>query len=223
MNDSHNDHLEKGLEEIWHQVPPDYYQKGVSNNLLQKIWHNKKLKMILNLVNESSVNPKNILDVGCASGWFLSQLHQNFPKSQASGVDVYKDAITHGKKQYKFLKLVYGDAHKLPFLNESFDLVVCTEVLEHVVDPQGVLKEIKRVLTPNGITIIEMDTGNFLFTMIWYWWTHLRRGVWRDSHIHVFNTKKLEDLIEKSGFLIKEKKFFNFTMAVAFLLKKGEK
>lgn len=215
--------LEKELEEIWHQVPVDYYQKGVEKNILQHMWHTKKLKIILDLIHSADTTPKDILDVGCASGWFLSKIKEEYPKAKCSGVDVYKRSIEYGKKLYTSLHLYYADAHRLPFPDKSFDTVICTEVLEHVVDPKKVLEEIKRVLTSDGIAIIEMDTGNFLFRLIWHWWTHVRNGVWRDSHIHFFDTNKLENLIQKTGFSIKSKKLFNATMAVAFLLKKGEK
>ncbi len=224
MNSKLGTNSKKELEEIWHQVPPDYYQNGISKNLLQRIWHTKKLKTVLSLIEGTHIYPKNILDVGCASGWFLSKVKLQYPKSKCIGVDIYKKAIDYGKKRYKSLKLIHSDGHNLPFADKSFDLVICTEVLEHVEFPEKVLQEIGRVLNPNGIAVVEMDSGNFLFKTIWHWWTNMRHGVWRDSHIHTFNTENLEKVIRTNGFSIVHKKIFNFTMAVSFLLKrKGEK
>lgn len=208
------------LEKIWHQVPVDYYQSGVKKNILQRMWHQRKLNVVIHLIESCGIKPKNILDVGCASGWFLSQVAKKYPKAKAVGVDVYKNAIEYGKKKYKSLQLFDTDAHKLPFKDNSFDVVICTEVLEHVVSPEKVLKEIKRVLKADGVAIVEMDTGNLTFRIIWYWWTHLRRGVWEDAHIHTFNTRKLENMIKGDSFLIGKKKTFNYSMAVAFLLRK---
>src|SRR5258708_44973 len=212
---------EKELEHIWHKVPPNYYQNGVKKNILQRIWHTGKVKNIVQFINSISKTPENILDVGCASGLFLSEISRKFPNAKYTGVDVYEEAITYGKKQYKNLQLVEADGHTLPFVKNSFDVVICNEVLEHVVDPGKVLQEIKRVLSPEGCAIIEMDTGNFLFRFVWYFWTHARHGVWEDAHIQVFNTKILEDLIKKNGFTIIKKKIFNSSMAVVFLLKKS--
>lgn len=220
MSKKSTSNLEKDLWEIWDQVPPDYYQNGIAKNILQKFWHTKKLKTVISLINSSNIKPKKILDVGCASGWFLSKIAEKYPNAQCTGVDAYKKAIEYGQKFYKNLRLISADAHKLPFKNKSFDLVICTEVLEHVENPQKVLAEIKRVLAPNGIAIIEMDSGNLLFRIIWYWWTNIRRGVWRDSHIHEFSTRILEGIINESEFLIADRKVFNFTMGIAFLLKK---
>lgn len=209
----------KKLEDIWHQVPQDYYQKGIEKNLLQRIWHRGKFNAIISLIDKE---PNNILDVGCASGWFLYKIASRYPKAKCTGIDIYKKAIDYGKKRYKSLNLIYADAHNVPFPDNSFNAVICTEVLEHVVDPGKIIREIKRVLKPEGIAIIEMDTGNILFRIVWYWWTHLRNGVWKDSHIHVFNTNKLESLIIKNGFIITKKKLFNFSMAVSFQLKKNK-
>ena len=220
MRDNRNHYSGLNLEEIWDQVPPDYYQRSVEANFLQRVWHTRRLKMAIKLMDGEKNKPKNVLDVGCASGWFLSELALRYPKASYAGVDVHKKAIDYGKKRYKNLKLICADAHSLPFPNESFDVVICTSVLEHVKNPQKVLREIKRVLTKDGIAIIEMDSGNLLFRAIWYWWTHLRHGVWRDSHIHAFNTKKLEDMIKNSGFIISQKKVFNYSMAVIFKLGK---
>lgn len=213
-------HSDKGLEEIWDQVPADYYQNGVARNVLQKIWHTKKLKTVIGLIKSSNIKPKKILDVGSASGWFLSELALRYPKASYAGVDVHKKAINYGKKRYKNLKLICADAQSLPFPNESFDVVICTEVLEHVGNPEKVLTEIKRVLTSKGIAMVEMDTGNILFRLVWHWWTNIRKGVWRDSHIHAFNTKILEIMIKNSGFTITQKKVFNCSMAVIFMISK---
>ncbi len=209
----------KYLEEIWRQVPVDYYQKGVENNIFQKIWHFRKLKFVTDSIRHIGSNPKVILDAGAASGWFLSEVARFFPKSECVGIDIYEDAIHYGKKKYNNLKLSRGDIHKIPFKVNTFDVVICCEVLEHVKDPKKALKEIKRVLKPGGIAVIEIDTGNILFKLVWFWWTTVRHGVWRDSHIHLFNTKILEDLFQESGFQIEKKNIFNLTMAVVYTLK----
>lgn len=204
------------LDSLWNLVPVDYYQNGIEKNILQKIWHKGKLKNILNQIDNQ---PSQILDIGCASGWFLSQIAVNYPLAECTGIDVYKDAIDYGKKCYKSLKLILSDAHSLPFPDNSFDVVICSEVLEHVSYPEKVMKEIKRVLKKEGTAIIEMDSGHFIFRIIWYLWTRSKGNVWKDAHLQSYNTKKLEKLIKDNGFLIDRKKSFNYSMAVVFRAK----
>lgn len=212
---------DKSFEEIWHQVPPDYYQRGIEKNILQRIWHKNKLKYVVWAIRSQNKDPRNILDVGCASGWFLSELKEEFKKADAFGIDVYGKAIDYGKKKYKNVSLRKADAHKIPFQSNTFDIIVCCEVLEHVENPDQVIKEMKRVLGRNGVLVVEIDTGNWLFKLVWYFWTNLRKGVWRDAHIYLFNIEKLQKLFRSNGFKIKTTSFFNLSMAVVFTLKKN--
>jgi len=211
----------KSFEEIWDQVPPDYYQKGVKKNMLQKLWHKNKLKNVINSIKLKHANPFNILDVGSASGWFLYELKKEFRNSDCVGIDVYKKAVDYGKERYKNIKLLTADAHDIPFKNGAFEIIVCCEVLEHVENPELVIKEMKRVLKRTGSIIVEIDTGNWLFKLIWYFWTNLRKGVWRDSHVHSFSVEKLKRLFLKNGLKIKKMKIFNLSMAVVFVLEKN--
>lgn len=195
------------------QVPPDYYQKGVRSNFLQKRWHTGKLKAVLNHIDFS---PEKVLDVGCASGWFLSQIKEKYPKASYFGVDIYDDAIEYGKKRYGKMELLVADAHKLPYKSSSFDLLVCTEVLEHVDDPGLVIQEIKRVLQKNGKAIIELDSGSVLFSIVWFLWRLSKGGVWNHSHLHSFTVQKLEKMLKKGGFTIERKNRFNLGMGMVF-------
>lgn len=203
--------------DIIEQVPTNYYQWGVEHNLLQRLWHMNKLNVVLGLIASS---PGKILDVGCASGWFLSKVAQVFPKAQCYGIDIYDKAVAYGKKLYPGISFQKADAHTMPFKTSTFDLVICTEVLEHVNDPKSALLEIKRVLKKDGFAIIELDSGSILFTITWFLWQRFRGGVWEHAHLHSFTVKKLEKMILSCGFRIIKKKKFNVGMAMVFLIQK---
>lgn len=79
----------KKLGDIWRQVPPDYYQKGVKNNLFQRIWHGEKQRKFRRITEGQEF--ASILDVGCASGFMSNQVKLVFSKSQVVGVDVYPE------------------------------------------------------------------------------------------------------------------------------------
>ncbi|MGH7246141.1 MAG: class I SAM-dependent methyltransferase [Candidatus Levyibacteriota bacterium] len=199
------------------QVPVDYYQKGVKNNFFQKFWHIKKLTIVGSLI---PFTPRKILDVGCASGWFLSNIAKKYPKAKCFGIDIYKEAVLYGKKRYPKMSFRQADGHRIPFANNSFDLVICTEVLEHVENPNQMLLEIKRVLSEKGVAIIELDSASILFTTVWFLWTKIHGKVWKHAHLHSFNPKKLERLLKNSGFEIKRKQTFTWGMAMVFLVEK---
>ena len=121
---------------------------------------------------------------------------------------------------YPAIQFRIGDAHRLPFKTNTFDLVVCTEVLEHVDDPKTVLLEIHRVLRKNSRAVIELDSGSLLFSIAWYLWRKWKGKVWNDSHLHTFTVQKLDRLLQDSNLVIFKKKRFNFGMAMVFLVEK---
>lgn len=213
----------KNLEEIWEQVPSDYYQKGIKNNLLQKIWHTWKWHSMEKLLKESGIKPLSLLDVGCASGSLTSQIATFFPSSKVFGIDSYKKAVEFGRKSYPKIEFKFADAHKLPFKNESFDLITCIETLEHLEDPKGAISEIHRCLKSKGRALIGQDTDNLLFKIIWIIWIKTRGKVWQNSHFHPYGPNSLEQLIKKCGFKIINKKLSHLGMEIFFFVKKNRK
>ena len=204
-------------EYILNQVPPDYYEKGINTNILQRIWHTKKLSMFKSII--SDIKCDNILDIGCAGGTFTNNISKILPKAEITGIDLYSSAIEYGKNKYPHINFILADAHNIPFKNKSFDLIICYETIEHLNNPPQALKEIRRVLKNDGHTIVAMDSGSLLFKIVWWFWEKTKGKVWQGAHIHTYNHKELENIIKKAGFKIKLKHFSHLGMEVSFLLK----
>lgn len=208
----------KNLSDIWEQVPVDYYDQGVKNNLFQSLWHRHKWSVLQKIINNKKI--KTILDVGCASGTFTNQLTQLFPKAKIHGVDIYYPAIKFAQQKYPQINFMVADAHQLPFKKNTFDLIICYETIEHVVDPKRVLLEIKKVLRKDGTAIVAMDSGSWLFRVVWWFWEKTKGHVWQGAHLHPFHHNHLEKVIKQCGFKIRQKKFSHLGMEVLFILKK---
>ena len=214
------------LYSIWSAVPVTYYQKGVKGNLFQRVWHTQKINLATRIIKD--IKFKNCLDVGCAIGYMLNQIQKAFPEKKYIGVDVYDKAIKFAQKSYPEISFKIAAADKLPFKDNSFDLSLCYETIEHVEDPEGCLKEIKRVLKKGGVLILAMDSGNWMFRIVWFIWEKTTGKVWDGAHLHPFNHHELEQIILKSGFKmnkfsdspIKQKLFSHHGMEVVFVLKK---
>lgn len=205
------------LKKIVYRVPINYYDRGIKTNILQNIWHNHKFRMFQKIVISNKY--KNILDVGCASGLMTNKIAQIFPESKITGVDIYNPGIKYARKKYKHLKFITCDVHKLPFPDNFFDLIVCYETIEHVVDPFQVFKELQRVAKKNASIIIAMDSGNLLFRLVWFFWENTKGKVWKGAHLHPFHNNQLEKLIKKVKFRKISKKFSHFGMEVIFIIK----
>lgn len=204
------------LNDIWSQVPVDYYQAGIKKNLFQKIWHTKKINLAKKILK--SIKFGNCLDVGCASGFMTNEIMQVFPQAKYHGIDTYERAINFGKKMYPQINFKVASAEKLPFKDNSFDLVLFYETIEHVEDPLKSLTEIRRVLKSKGKLILTMDSGNWLFRLVWFIWEKTSGKVWQGAHLHPFNHRSLEKIIKKAKFRIKKKIFSHWGMEVTFVL-----
>lgn len=206
------------LRKIWNKVPRDYYERGIAKNFFQKLWHTQKWMVVRPMIQKNS---RHILDIGCASGWLTAKVAAMLPRSLITGLDIYPKMIDYAKARHPKIKFICADAHRLPFPDGHLDLIICTEMLEHVVDPLTVLLEMRRCLSPEGRIIISMDTGSGLFNLVWFFWTKTVGRVWREAHLHQFKPKKLEILFEKAKLNILKKKIYFLGMAVAFKLGKS--
>lgn len=207
------------LYKVWNQVPVTYYQKGVSYNLFQKLWHTKKISLAKKLL--SQIKFKNCLDVGCASGYMISEVSKEFPNAEYFAIDIYDKAIKYAKKLYPHIEFKVASAAKLPFKNNFFDLILFYETIEHVQNPKECLAEMKRVLRKGGTLILTMDSGSFLFRLVWFIWERSKGKIWKGAHLHPFYHKELEQLIKDAGFKIKNKIFSFLGMEVTFVLSKN--
>ncbi|HEY8563361.1 MAG TPA: class I SAM-dependent methyltransferase [Pyrinomonadaceae bacterium] len=150
-------------------------------------------------------NPKSeirILDVGCGTGANLEMLAQ-FGESE--GVDVSDDALEFCRA--KGLKVHKGLAERLPFAEESFDVVTALDVVEHLDDDVAGLKEMHRVLKTGGKTLI------FVPAFMWLW------GVQDDisNHRIRYTKKQIVERLEKAGFTIERATYANWTFFAPIL------
>lgn len=105
-----------------------------------------------------------VLDVGCGAGYFLTLIREKY---RAKGITPFMAGIEMSAYQLSYMarKLekegafdvvgVKANAEYLPFPGGSFDLVTCSEVLEHIRNPQRALAEMRRVLKPNGLLLLS--------------------------------------------------------------------
>lgn len=97
------------------------------------------------LAEIKKINPKSVLDAGCGEGITLNKIKEAKIGSQLSGFDFSDKAIQIGKKLFPKLNLKQGDIYKIDAPDNSYDVVICSEVLEHLEKPEDALKELVRV------------------------------------------------------------------------------
>lgn len=121
----------------------DNYKKHTSQNPIQKFLINNFLNALIR--ETKALKPRSILDAGCGEGFILEKLRGENIGDELVGIDFSKRAIQIGKRLHRHLSLKQGTIYHIPFEANSFDLVICCEVLEHLEYPEKAMSELARV------------------------------------------------------------------------------
>ncbi len=171
-------------------------------------WYESRRRLINLLIKKYCQPCFTALDIGCGTGANMRVL-QNLC-NQVSGIDYSNDAIRYCKKN-KLFNVKKGSITKIPYKSESFDLILCSDVLEHVNDKQAI-KEMYRVLKKEGHLILMVPAFNSL---------------WNDNddlseHLRRYRAPELQKLLR--SFHLKKLTYWNALMfAPAWLLSKKQK
>jgi SAM-dependent methyltransferase len=100
-----------------------------------------------------------IADLGCSTGYLLEDLRAAHPQAQLLGLDLIAPGLRKAHELVPEARLVCADVCVLPMADESLDAVVSANLLEHVPEDEGALREIRRVLKPGGRAVIVVPAG----------------------------------------------------------------
>ncbi|MBR51288.1 MAG: type 11 methyltransferase [Gammaproteobacteria bacterium] len=161
--------------------------------------------LTFNLQKYDLENAKLMLDVGCGEGRHIFGVMQEFPDIKCIGIDMDASSLIKAEEGYEYFKslskkeveFLKGSAYRLPFDDNSIDLVICSEVLEHLHDYDKAILEIYRVLKPKGKFYASVPSS---------WPEKICWSLSRDyqnqpgGHLRIFNQRDLVKEIEDSGF-----------------------
>lgn len=127
-------------------------------------WCVARREIILSLILKFKLSKEaHILDIGCSGGCLIQELIKKGFKN-VYGVDISEQSIAQCKK--KGLKNIENmDASDMRFNNNTFDLIISSDNLEHLKNDQKVLRDWNRVLKPNGILIVFVPAYKFLWSV----------------------------------------------------------
>lgn len=151
----------------------------------------------------STLEGLKILDIGCAAG-FLLNTASVLGASELYGVDVSKWAICKAKKilpEGNYFCGSLSEAIKTGFLKEErFDIVIGTDVIEHIIGPKDFIKDVLRLLKIEGKAVFTTpDTGSLLHKILGYSWFHYQK-----EHVSFISSKAFGILANELGFKIKK-------------------
>lgn len=175
----------------------DYDDRAFHSRILpQRLWQRQRYKIICDFVGHQ----RDVLDVGCGTSKILAAM------PQAIGLDI------HFKKLRFNLALgnalVCADIYNVCFKDERFDVVICSEVIEHIKKGEGIFGELKRVLKKGGVLILGTpDYARCSWRMIEWLYKRIIPGGYADEHIAHYSRGELVGLMNNLGFRLESCKY----------------
>ncbi len=195
----------------------DFYESQV------KTWRNadgERGRKVADLYRRHLGSAQRLLDIGCGPGIYSVYLQSILGAKEVFGVDIAEPRVAAARQ--RGVKAVQADMNKdpLPFEDDSFDAIFCGELIEHLVNPDHLLDEIGRTLSPKGVCILT--TPNLAawinrVTLLFGWQPFLTAVSFRYEvgrprflstdeprldHLRVFTCKALEQLLRLHRFRI---------------------
>ena len=192
-------------------VSTDNYKKHTARNPIQKLLINNFFRNLL--AEAKNLDPISVLDAGCGEGFTLEKFRRNNIGQELTGIDFSEAAIKIGRKLHNELTLQPGTIYHIPFKANSFDLVICTEVLEHLEHPEKALAELQRVSKKYCIITVPHEP--------WFMLANFLRGKnisrWGNDieHIQHWSRRRINRLVSKYFYVTEVKNPFPWTLLVA--------
>lgn len=178
--------------------------------------YNKIIKHLANISEKRKID--KLLNLGCGEGDY-DKILSNFC-NYLYCCDINKGDIKFCKYQNKSTKIFYSiqDAECLNYHPNFFDIIICSEVLEHVNSQSKVMENIKRTLKKKGLSIITFPNINFpsnydpINKLLSNFNIHLPIGAYAFGHEKLIKTKDFENLCEKLNFKILKKEHLSHNL-----------
>lgn len=151
-----------------------------------------------------------ILDIGCSSGFLLADLKTSFPHAHVMGADVVLGPLLNLAKISPEIPLLHFDLSRCPLPDNSVDVAVLLNVLEHIEDDALAVRQLSRILKPGGLAVIEVPAGQELYDIYDELLMHYRR----------YKIPGLRRLFLDSGFTILRQSHLGFFLYPGFFLVK---
>jgi len=152
----------------------------------------------------SNTRPLRLLDAGCGDGINLyglsSRAHQEGWPLCLTGVDYNFLRVARAARIEGIEGVAHADLMRLPFRDAAFDVVLCNHVLEHITEPLVIMKEIRRILHPDGILLLGVPNEGCLVGRLRN--RFIQRSILKKTdHVNFYTAPSLFRIARNAGLL----------------------
>jgi SAM-dependent methyltransferase len=152
-----------------------------------------RLNFVKGIVKSINARQASVADLGCGSGVILSEILLMKPLWTGHGLDISREAVAYARKLAAHKRVAdrtsfrAGNVTNLPYADESLNLIIASEIIEHLPEPERVVSEIARVLKPGGQLVLTMPLESHT-----------------PGHIHTLSSREdLRALCERAGLKVR--------------------
>lgn len=195
--------------------------------------------LVMSGIKYDSINPrlfqlvkpnKRVLDVGCATGLLGEKLKQQ-KNCYVAGIEVEENVARKAMSVYD--EVVIADVENLdaiPFSQKYFNIIVLGDVLEHLKNPERVLKMLKEYLADDGYVLISVPNVShwrIRLMLLFGRFNYSKYGILDENHLRFYTQKTFKQMVERCGYRVERLEGFGFLwsniwkglLASAFIIK----
>jgi SAM-dependent methyltransferase len=154
-------------------------------------WFRARNRLIARTVAGSFPGARDVLEVGCGTGYTLTALARALPQARLTGVELFEEGLEHARRRMPTAQFRQLDVRRMPY-REAFDLVCAFDVLEHIDDDTRALDGMRAALRPNGGLVLTVPQHPWLWSQADTYAQHERR----------YTRRELVTKLERAGFRI---------------------
>jgi cyclopropane fatty-acyl-phospholipid synthase-like methyltransferase len=144
-----------------------------------------RVARILNLLDQTPA--RSLIDLGCGNGQLLDEIAKRFPQVKLAGIDLSENQVQENRVREPAIEWIATDLQKPVEVHDTFDVVVASEIIEHLDQPDALLRNAASMTNAGGMLILTTQSGP------------IRETERRVGHIRHFHASTLDTMLRNNG------------------------
>lgn len=188
------------------KITTDYQEMADDDYVREEEGRRQQARMILAAIERHKKRGR-LLDIGCGPGFILDEAQRR--GWSVDGIDPSRWAREYCQKKFGIL-IYQGYVNNAPFDDKSFDAIIMSDAIEHVSDPKGALKNVRRMMKNDGVLYLSTpDIDSFLSKLLRARWWGINK-----YHLFYFTRNTMQKMLESAG--LKPIKYLSYPRIFSF-------